>query len=265
MKEGCQMKTITDQLGRTITYHFPPQRIISFAPAITETMFHLNLQEKIVGRTRFCVHPKGMVEHAVNVGGTKDVKMDRVHDLQPDLIIVEKEENTKEMVAQLEQYYPVYAFEIQTVPDAIQMIVDLGKIVDRELQAKSLVQQINKSFAEFPRIYEGKRVAYVIWQDPYMVVGKNTYIQSLLEKLGFINPFAMMGGRYPTVKPEDFQQAQLDYVLLATEPFPFRKMHLSTFAHLAPEATIKIVDGEMFWYGVKMLEAVPYFQTHLQR
>src|SRR5690625_2148668 len=100
MKEGCQMKTITDQLGRNVTYRFPPQRIISFAPAITETLFSLGLREKIVGRTRFCVHPKSIVDQVANVGGTKDVKIDRVHHVQPDLIIVEKEENTKEMVAQ---------------------------------------------------------------------------------------------------------------------------------------------------------------------
>lgn len=258
------MKSVRDQLGRNVTYRFPPQRIISFAPAITETLFSLGLGEKIVGRTRFCVHPKGIVEHVVNVGGTKDVKMDRVHDLQPDLIIVEKEENTKEMVAQLEQYYPVYAFEIQSVSDALQMIQDLGTVVNQKQETISLLQKINNRFAKFPKIYEGSRVAYVIWQNPYMVVGNNTYIQSLLEKLGFINPFVVMDGRYPTVTTADFRQARLDYILLATEPFPFQDKHLSTFAELAPKATIKIVDGEMFWYGVKMLEAIPYFQTHLQ-
>lgn len=257
------MRTITDQLGRTIHYHFPPQRIISFAPAITETLFHLQLHDEIVGRTRFCIHPKGVVEQAVNVGGTKDMKIERIHKLQPDLIIVEKEENTKEMVAELERDYSVYAFEVQTVQEALQMMHDLGDIVDRQHEATSLIKQIQEAFASFPHVYEGKRVAYVIWQDPYMVVGKNTYIESLLEKLGFINPFIAMDGRYPVVTEADLQAAELDYILLATEPFPFQKKHLLTFTEMLPHTKPLIVDGEMFWYGAKMLEAVPYFKQTL--
>src|SRR5699024_12862531 len=80
--------------------------IVSFAPAITDTLYSLYLDEEIVGRTRFCIHPKGKVEKAMNVGGTKDMKIDRVRALNPDLIICEKEENTKEMVTELEKHYP---------------------------------------------------------------------------------------------------------------------------------------------------------------
>ena len=259
------MKTVTDQLGRTVTYPYPPKKIVSFAPAITETLFSLNLQEHIVGRTRFCIHPKGIVEKAVNVGGTKDLKMERIHALQPDLIVVEKEENTKEMVEELEQHYPVYAFEVQTVEDALTMIATLGTIVDRTIEADALVHDIRSAFTAFPKLYEKKRVAYVIWQNPYMVVGKHTYIQSLLAQLGFYNPFIEFEGRYPTVTEAEFRAAKLDYVLLATEPFPFQEKHIPTFEKLTNGAKTVIVDGEMFWYGVKMLEAIPYFNNHLPK
>ncbi len=257
------MKQTIDQLGRTITYSYPPKKIISFAPAITETLFSLGLEKEIVGRTRFCIHPKGVVEQAVNVGGTKDMKIDRIHDLEPDLIIVEKEENTKEMVEELEQHYPVYAFEVQTVADALQMIQDLGMIVDRTNEATTLIENIQTAFHDFPTLYKGKRVAYVIWQNPYMVVGKDTYIQSLLDKLGFINPFTKVEGRYPAVTKEELQAADLDYILLATEPFPFQEKHIPIFAEMLPKTEPIIVDGEMFWYGVKMMDAVPYFKTIL--
>lgn len=257
------MKTVIDQLGRTVSYTFPPQKIISFAPAITETLFSLGLQNEIVGRTRFCIHPKGIVEKAVNVGGTKDLKIERIHELNPDLIIVEKEENTKEMVEELEAHYPVYAFEVQTVTNALQMLETLGCIVDRTKQADALVHDIQRAFSSFPSLYEGKRAAYVIWQNPYMVVGKNTYIQSLLDKLGFINPFTEFEGRYPTITADDLQQANLDYVLLATEPFPFQEKHFPLFEEITNGAKTILVNGEMFWYGVKMLEAVPYFKRHL--
>lgn len=253
------MKTVIDQIGRKVTYSFPPKKIVSFAPAITETLFSLRLQKEVIGRTRFCIHPKGIVERAVNVGGTKDLKIERIHELNPDLIIVEKEENTKEMVEQLEQDYPVYVFEIQTVADALQMIETLGYIVDRTTQSDALVHDIQSAFTSIPTSYKEKRVAYVIWQNPYMVVGKNTYIQSLLNRLGFINPFIQLDGRYPIVTEAEFKQAELDYVLLATEPFPFQEKHLPIFSEMTNGSKSMIIDGEMFWYGVKMLEAVPYF------
>ncbi len=257
------MKTVTDNLGRSVTYNYPPDKIISFAPAITETLFSLQLQNNIVGRTRFCIHPKGSIEKVKNVGGTKDMKIERIHEINPDLIIVEKEENTKVMVAELEQHYPVFVFEIQTFADALNMIETLGSILNRTQEADALGHDIERAFANFPKKYTGKRAAYVIWQNPYMVVGQHTYIQSLLDKLGFINPFTELEGRYPEVTAEDFKTAELDYVLLATEPFPFQEKHLATFEEMTNGAKTIIVDGEMFWYGVKMLEAVPYFKERL--
>ncbi|MEI3607415.1 helical backbone metal receptor [Pseudogracilibacillus sp. SE30717A] len=257
------MKTIEDHLGRSLTYNYLPKRIISFAPAITDTLYSLNLEKKIVGRTRFCIHPKGKVEQAVNVGGTKDMKLDRVLALKPDLIIVEKEENTKEMVQQLEAYFPVFVFEVQTVADALKMIDDLGKLTARQQEATNLIKKIKTAFDQLPTLDVSKRAAYMIWKNPYMVVGNNTYIQSLLETLGFANPFIAYEGRYPSVTKQDILQANLDYIFLATEPFPFREKHLQEFKKIAPQAKPLIVDGEMFWYGVKMLKAAHYFRNEL--
>src|SRR5699024_8423985 len=141
-------------------------------------MYHLQLDEEIIGRTRFCIHPKDKVENAVNVGGTKEIKLDRIHQLQPDLIIAEKEENTKEIVTQLAEHYPVFVFEIQTIKDALRMVRDVGKITDRSKQALQMVNEINTQFTSLPYVNK-KRAAYVIWKKPYMVVGQHTYIQEL--------------------------------------------------------------------------------------
>lgn len=253
------MKSVVDHLGRKITYKYPPKRIVSLCPAITETLFHLQLQEEVVGRTRFCIHPHDEVKTVINVGGTKDIKLERIQQLQPDLIIAEKEENTKEMVAALEVDYPVYVFEIQTIQDASRMIHDLGELTDRRLLATELNAQIDKAFARLPKM-NGQRVAYVIWQHPFMVVGQDTYIQTLLESMGFVNPFTSFAGRYPEVTAADLQAAKLDYLFLATEPFPFREQHQAEFDRLLPDTSSFIVDGEMFWYGPKMLEAAAYFR-----
>lgn len=257
------MKTCIDHLGRSLTFNFPPQRIISFAPAITDTLYSLGLTQQIVGRTRFCVHPKGQVEQAINIGGTKDMKLERIHSLDPDLIIMEKEENTLEMVQQLEKQFPVYVFEIQNVSDAFKMVADLGELTSRQQQAAHLHEKITTAFKEIPTLDGTKRVAYIIWKNPYMVVGKNTYIQSLLKTLGFTNPFIEFEGRYPTVTETDIIHANLDYVFLATEPYPFRQKHIAEFKEITPKSEPVIVDGEMFWYGVKMLDAANYFNNKL--
>ncbi|MUV36332.1 hypothetical protein JNUCC1_00134 [Lentibacillus sp. JNUCC-1] len=253
------MAKINDHLGRTIEYDDPPQRIVSLVPAITETMYHLGLEKQIVGRTRFCKFPKDKVKHAVNVGGTKDMKLERIKDLNPDLIIAEKEENTKEMVEILEQYFPVFVFEIQKIHDVYQIVEDLGTVTDRKQKASELNAEIHTAFQSLPRM-DGSRVAYVIWQNPYMVVGGNTYIQSTLDAMGLINPFINRDSRYPEVTIDELNDAELNYILLATEPFPFREKHLHEFKALVPKAIPVIIDGEMLWYGPKMLEAPHYFE-----
>lgn len=157
------MQNVRDALGRIISYQYPPKRIISLDPAITETLYYLGLNDEIVGRTRFCIHPKEKVQQAVNVGGTKDMKLERIHELEPDLIIAEKEENTKEMVEKLEEYYPVYVFEIQTVNDALEMIEQLGTLINRFENALSLKDEIKKRFKKLPKI-DQPNIAYMIWK-----------------------------------------------------------------------------------------------------
>ena len=122
---------IHDHLGRIVNLKHPPKRIISLVPAITETMYHLGLEKEIVGRTRFCKFPAEKIKQAVNIGGTKDIKLDRIHELKPDLIIAEKEENTKEIVETLEQHYPVFVFEVQHFQDVYRMIQDVGSLTER--------------------------------------------------------------------------------------------------------------------------------------
>ncbi len=253
-------KEIIDHIGRTVTYSFPPKRIVSLCPGITETLFALNLENEIVGRTRFCIFPKGTVEKVPAVAGTKDIQLDAIHAVHPDLIIVEKEENTKEIVDVLEKHYPVFVAEVQSVDEAYRMIQDMGQLTDRLQQANALVNDIKGQFNSLPS-YANKRISYVIWRKPYMVVGNDTYIQSLLSRMGFINPFASFEGRYPVVTEDDFKNAQLDYVFLASEPYPYKDKHKEEFQKIMPKTVPLIVDGEMFWYGAKMLESIHYFKT----
>lgn len=255
-------KSVIDHLGRHVTYAFPPKRIVSLCPGITDTLFALDLENEIVGRTRFCIYPKDKVTNVKAVAGTKDIKLESIQNVNPDLIIVEKEENTKEIVEELEQYFPVYVAEVQSVDDAYHMIEDIGNLTDRSATALRLVQSIKQQFNDLPNT-AGKRAAYVIWKKPYMVVGQDTYIQSLLERMGFVNPFVHFEGRYPVASIKDFQDAKLDILLLASEPFPFKEKHIAEFRKFLPDVEVTLVDGEMFWYGPRMATAPLYMKDNL--
>ena len=253
---------VHDHLGRDVSYPFPPKRIISLCPAITETLFALGLKEEVVGRTQYCIFPANEVASDPTVGGTKQIQLEKIQELQPDLIICEKEENTKEMVEQLAAHFPVYVAQVESVDDAHRMIRDVGAVVNRLHEANTLEAQIAQAFRALPK-YTG-RIAYMMWRKPYMVVGAPTYIDSVLTTLGFTNPFTQGEGRYPTVTVDDLQQAQLDYLLLSSEPFPFSDKHVQELAMHLPNTQIVLVDGEMFWYGPRMQQAAQYFQQFLR-
>ena len=253
---------VHDHLGRAVSYTFPPQRIISLCPAITETLFALGLKEEIVGRTQYCIFPANEVSTVPKVGGTKQIQLEKIEELQPDLIICEKEENTKEMVEQLAEHFPVYVAQVESVADAHRMIRDIGAVVNRLDEANTLSAQVTEAFSTLPK--HAGRAAYMMWRKPYMVVGAPTYIDSVLTTLGFINPFAHFEGRYPTVTVEDLQQAQLDFLFLSSEPFPFSDKHVKELAVHLPNTRIVLVDGEMFWYGARMQQGAQYFQGFLR-
>lgn len=251
-------KEVTDHLGRKITYEFPPKRIISLCPGITETLFEIGLENEIAGRTRYCKYPVAAQEIPA-VAGTKDLKLEKIHEVKPDLIIMEKEENTKEMVEMLEQYYPVYVAEVQTIDNAYRMITDMGRLTDRKQKADTLADSIRSAFAGLPAL-PAARVAYVIWKKPYMVAGRDTYINSLLQRIGFVTPFAGSTDRYPTVTEMQFKEENLDLVLLSSEPYPFKEKQQREFQEMLPGTSIQLIDGEMFWYGARMLKSAPYLR-----
>lgn len=253
-------KTYVDHLQRRIHFAFPPKRIISLCPSITETLFAFGLAEEMVGRTRYCIHPADQVEGIPSVGGTKKVKEGVIKELCPDLIIAEKEENTKEIIESLSQKYPVFVADVQTYGDALQLIHDLGNLTDRELQASALVERIHEAFKTLPS-FPQCRVAYLIWKNPYMVAGYHTYIHSLLEKCGFLNVFKDYPGRYPTITEEDIEKESPDFIFLSSEPFPFTDIHKREFEKRFPKSKTLLVDGEIFsWHGVRMTKVPSYIQ-----
>ncbi|MHB8261053.1 MAG: ABC transporter substrate-binding protein [Bacteroidia bacterium] len=251
---------ITDQLKRTIEFNFPPKRIISLVPSQSELLWDLDLQEELVGITKFCIHPKEMFNSVKRIGGTKTIKIADIIKLEPDLIIANKEENQKEQIEELSKRFPVYISNINTVNDAFQMITQIGLICNREITTKELVNKINARYILFNN-KKVRTVAYLIWRKPYMVVGSGNFINYMLSVCGLINVFTNHKDRYPEVSIEELQKENPDVVLLSSEPYPFKEKHIKELQTQLPNTQILLVDGEMFsWYGSRLLYAFDYFE-----
>lgn len=237
-----------------------PQRIISLVPSQTELLFDLGLDAEIAGITKFCIRPADRVRNKPIVGGTKTLHMDRIHALKPDLIIANKEENTREDVEYLQQRYPVYVSDVATLTDSLMMIRDIGTLVGKRPEADALADQISQTLCPTPQPLR-KTVAYFIWRKPYMVAASHTFIDSMLTVAGLTNVFTAQT-RYPEISPEALSAAQPDLIFLSSEPYPFTQKHVDEFRGICPAATVMLVDGEVFsWYGSRLLRASDYFRN----
>lgn len=247
-----------DQIGEAVEINFPPKRIISIVPSQTELLFDLGLEKEVIGITKFCIHPNEWFRSKIRIGGTKNLKIEQILALKPDLVLANKEENDKTQVEKLKETVPVWTSEVKTIEDAFEMISLVGQMVDRSEVASKIRKEIQFSFKNFHT--EAKvKCAYLIWKNPMMVVGGDTFINSMLEKAGFENVFKNQN-RYPTISIEEVLALNIDALLLSSEPFPFKEKHIKEFKESFPNTIIKVVDGEIFsWYGSRMKRAIPYF------
>lgn len=247
-----------DQLHRSIFIPDIPKRIISLVPSQTELLVDLGLVDHIVGITKFCVHPEFLLKEKAVVGGTKNYRLEVIADLKPDLIIGNKEENDQSGIELLMNNFPVWMSDIYSLKDSLDMILRLGEIFQVEKRAKSISEQIQGDFLE-KGLFKGTAV-YLIWNKPMMAVGTNTFINEMLPYAGFEN--LITETRYPQITAEDLQQLDPNYLLLSSEPFPFKPKHLKEFENFLPKAKVVLVNGELFsWYGSRLLSAKEYFST----
>lgn len=265
------MTTFTDQLDRTLEISSVPNRIISLVPSQTELLYDLGLRDEVIGITKFCLHPEEWFHGKTRVGGTKTYDFEKIKALAPDLIIGNKEENEREQIEQLMERYPVWMSDIYTLADALEMIVNLGALLNRKQEAEALKIKIEKAFDVFGDFVRqtplnNMKVAYFIWRQPYMVAGSHTFIDHMLLRCGFKNVFSSDSfTRYPELSPGQLKEAAPDIILLSSEPYPFKEKHVAEFQSICKNAKIITVDGELFsWYGSRLLHAPAYFTKLIQ-
>lgn len=258
-KRLLTMISVTDQLGNTVTLKNIPQKIVSVVPSQTELLYYLGLAEHITGVTRFCIHPAAGVKHAAKVGGTRQLNIEQIKALQPDLVIANKEENDQGQIEELMMLFPTYVSNPMDLTGALDMISTVGKLTGAGEKSRQLVITIQQGFLRLQEVARvGLKVAYLIWRKPYMVAGRGTFINDMLKHCGFENVFST--DRYPEITTHQLIAARPDVVLLSSEPYPFKRKHADELQQLLPHVIAKLVDGEMFsWYGSRLLYAPEYF------
>lgn len=254
-------RNFTDQLGQQITITFPPKRIISLVPSQTELLFDLGLDKEVIGLTKFCIHPIEKFAERTKVGGTKKLNIEKIRSMQPDLIIGNKEENQREQIEELMREFPVWMSDIYTLEDAKKTILEIGELVDRSPEAAYLNHLITAGFNDLQTLAVqnglNKKVAYLIWKDPYMLVGGDTFIDHILALNGLSN--VVKEKRYPEIDLNKLNGLKPDLVFLSSEPYPFKEKHMEEIKTAVPDAKVMIVDGEMFsWYGSRLVKSVQY-------
>lgn len=260
--------SITDDLGYTVSLDRRPERMVSLVPSMTETLLHLDIGTRLAGITDYCIHPAPAVASLPRVGGTKNVDVAAVLALEPDLVIANVEENEKPAIEAIKTKTAVFITYPRTVAGAIKTVQDLGTITG--------LHDTSASWAEscahlLQRIRRGDsrrrfRTACLVWRDPWMVAGGDTYMSDLLGTFGFANLFADGADRYPVTTLAKICSLEPELILLPDEPYRFDATHkneitgaLADAGHTPP---VVLLDGTMLaWYGWRTRDALSYLEA----
>lgn len=260
------MIRVRDARGVDVTLAEPPQRIVSLVPSSTASLFDLGVGDRVVGVTRFCIFPAEAKDRP-KIGGTKDVDAERVRALQPDLIVANCEENTREIFDAVSPIAPLYAAFPRTIEAACDELTDLGTLAGVPDEAATWTHRIRQGAAGLQSA-PSQRAAALIWRDPWMSVSADTFTHQVMTLMGLTNVFADRDVRFPVVTAADLAEAAPDVVLLLSEPFPFRSRHADELAEATglSRDTFRWVQGEDFtWHGTHLARALPSLRAARDR
>ncbi len=241
------------------------RRIVSLVPSLTETLVHLGLRSELVACTSFCVDPPDLHRDVVIVGGTKDFDVEKILALHPTHIIANQEENTREPVESLASRVPTLVSFPKGPADVPAMLRDMGRFLDCSDVAEQLSQAIEAQLAWCRRTDDAQehrvRFLYLIWREPYMAAGPDTYISRLLECAGWENAYQGTE-RYPTLSSAEIAALGVDEILLSSEPFPFRNRHAQKLRDEGVRTgSMSKIDGKTCsWFGWRTLPALEFIR-----
>ena len=245
-------------------------RIVSLVPSITELLFHLGLGDQVVGRTSFCVHPEEAVSHVPRVGGTKEMRLDKLRELCPSHVIVNIDENRKQDVDAIAEFTPHIIVTHPLVPDDnLALYRLLGGIFARQSAAQQLCEEFQRArdaLIDAASTLPQRRVLYLIWRDPWMTISRDTYISQTLALANWVTVCHDPETRYPEVCADARLLADTDIVLFSSEPFPFKPAHVDELRLLTDDTdtAFEFIDGEMTsWYGSRAVAGLRYLRERV--
>ena len=254
----------------------PKPRIASLVPSLTELVVELGLGPHLVARTGYCIHPAQALAAVPKIGGTKDVNLAKLRRLAPTHVLVNVDENRADTVAALREFVPNIVVTHPCAPaDNLALVEQLRGVFEGlagvTSRAAALRAEIERELALTPAPSAASaRVLYVIWHDPWMTVARDTYISRMLALIGWQTEPAVEGGasgsaRYPAVRGDEAWLADVDRVLLSSEPFSFESGHAAAAQALCPQARVQRVDGELLsWYGPRAVAGLRYLRALAQ-
>lgn len=251
----------------------PPRRVVSLVPSVTESLFDLDLGDRLAGRTQFCVYPESEVQRVPMIGGTKTPDLEQINQLQPDLVIANWEENRREDVAILRDAgIPVWVTLPRSASDVFTFLWDVMHLFDHPVMVpriRLIEQTYDYVFAASESMAQRVKTFVPIWNDPLMTMNHDTYMHDLLRVCGAENVFAEQPERYPTVSDEEVIAAAPELILLPDEPFKFQEKHRQRFAALdvpaAKNDRIYFVDGSLLsWHGTRIAHALQQLPAMIQ-
>ncbi len=249
-----------------------PIRIASLVPSITELLVALGLGPQLVARTGFCIHPKAALSEVPKVGGTKDVNLPKLRRLAPTHVIVNVDENRLELVEALRDFVPhIIVTHPQGPADNLDLLAQMRQHFGDQAGVNQRCAELAAELALAlqrcrAQRWPAQRVLYLIWREPWMTVASNTYIARMLAEVGWQTWPAQAGGeagasRYPQLQGDEAWLAQIERVLLSSEPYRFDASHLGLAQALCPQAQLQLVDGELLsWYGPRAAQGLDYLR-----
>jgi len=261
-------QTLIDAAGTRHVAHTAPLRIVSLVPSITELICELGLADHLVGRTGFCVHPRDTVRRIPKIGGTKDVNIARIRELQPSHLVVNVDENEKPTVDDLARFVPNVIVTHPLAPrDNLDLYRLLGGIFGCRARAEQLCRDFERACDDAVaacRTLPRQNVLYLIWRAPWMTVSRDTYISRTLALVGWDTLPVSANARYPEIELDAALLANAAHVLLGSEPYRFRDRDVDAVSkRIPPEAhcKVRLIDGEMTsWYGSRAIRGLAYLK-----
>lgn len=257
--------TVTDQTGRTLTLATPPSRIVSLVPSVTETLFAIGAEDRLVGVTDFCDFP-AEARRKPSVGGMISPSLETLVALKPDLVIATRSGNRQETVAQLKRLgIPVYLVNPTSLAEVIDVVERLAELTGRREAAAAVVAGLGRrirAVAERVGPLRRPRVLYVLWPEPLIVPGRGALVSDLIAAAGGESVTASRAEAYPRYSVEAAVAQTPEVILLArhgSRSSPMAGEKWERFSNLPAirAGRLHSVDGDLLHrYGPRVLDGL---------